>query len=347
MDAGGNSLTTTKVLKEIVIKENELFFQDFSPIGKYSFLFDGFIFRGERTEKFKKLLPTSLREDINSVEKLYGFAQLNGIDKNHSQYSFESFYQLAELKVLMNFYKAANYKGLNLPDVSFFRNHSLEVFLSIDTLRHELGEKWLPNQFLEIAALAQHYGLPTRLIDWSKDLYTALYFASSGALHSKDDSNYMVLYALDYSTIEFLKPTTHRIPLRLIVPEHYKNPNLNYQKGILSAWEYKVCYTQDLIAQNLNLGMEFNNLNFPLVNNSSLDQLLQEYVDENNISWGGVGVTEQEPLVYKFYIPISMSHVIYEYLLKIGYGADRLFTGFEGISQMLNDNMAYYKKKYN
>ncbi|MFE4712358.1 FRG domain-containing protein [Paenibacillus sp. NPDC056722] len=70
--------------------------------------------------------------------------------------------------------------------------------------------------------------MPTRLIDWSKDLYTSLYFASSGAIHSSDDSKYMVLYALDYFTIEFLKSTNDRIPLRLIVPEHYKKLNLNY-----------------------------------------------------------------------------------------------------------------------
>ncbi|WP_059174060.1 FRG domain-containing protein [Bacillus sp. FJAT-27445] len=337
-------MVTKKVLKEVWIEDSNLFFQDFSPVGKYSFLFERFIFRGERTEKFHKLLPTSLREDKNSVEKLYGFAQLGGMDMTHPQYNFESFYQTAELNILMNFYKAANYKGLNLPDISFFRSHSLEMFLSIDILRFEIGDIWLPNQFLELAALAQHYGLPTRLIDWSKDLYTSLYFACSGAIHSNDDSKYMVLYALDYFTIEFLKKTTNRIPLRLIVPEHYKNPNLNFQKGILSAWEYKTCYIQDLIQLNQVHGRQPQELLFPLVNNQSLDALIQEHVDKNAISWGGVGVKEQEPLIYKFYIPISMSYRIYDYLLKIGYGADRLFTGFEGISQMLKDNMAYYKK---
>ncbi|MDO7267094.1 FRG domain-containing protein [Shouchella clausii] len=337
-------MVTSKVLKEVWLEDNDMFFKDFSPVGKYSFLFERFIFRGERTEKFNKLLPTSLREDKGSVEKLYGFAQLSSMDISHPQYNFESFYQLAELNILMNFYRAANHKGLNLPDIPFFRNHSLEEFLSIDILRDEIGEKWLPDNFLELAALAQHYGLPTRLIDWSKDIYTSLYFASSGALHSDDDSKYMILYALDYFTIEFLKKSTHKISLRLVVPEHYKNPNLNFQKGILSAWEYKTCYIQDLMYQNSVLGRELEDLLMPLVNYKSLDTLIQEYVDENNISWGGVGVKERKPLIYKFYIPMEMSHRIYDYLLKIGYGADRLFTGFEGISQMLKDNMAYYKK---
>lgn len=334
-------MTTSKVLKEVWIEDNDAFFIDFSPTGKYSFLFERYIFRGERTEKFGKLLPTSLRENDASINNLYGYAEISGMNTSHSQHKFESFYQLAELNVLMNFYKAANDKGLNLPDTSFFRKHSLEMFLSIDILKCEIGDIWLPNDFLELAALAQHYGLPTRLIDWSKDIYTSLYFASSGALHSQDDSQYLVLYALDYLTIEFLKNTNDRIPLRLVVPEQSKNPNLNYQKGILSAWEYRTVYMSDLIKES-NKPQE---LEMPLVSYKSLDVLIQEYVDEKNISWGGVGVQEQEPLIYKFYIPIKMAPQIYDYLVKIGYGADKLFTGFEGIATMLKDNMAYYNKK--
>lgn len=334
-------MTTSKVLKEVWVEDNDSFFIDFSPIGKYSFLFERYIFRGERTEKFNKLLSTSLREDEWSINNLYGYAQLSGMNILHPQHKFESFYQSAELNILMNFYKAANDKGLDLPDVSFFRKHSLEMFLSVDILKYEIGDIWLPNDFLELAALAQHYGLPTRLIDWSKDIYTSLYFASSGALHSQDDSQYFILYALDYFTIEYLKNTVDRIPLRLVVPEQSKNPNLNYQKGVLSAWEYRTVYMTDLMRTIDNP----QGLKMPLVSYKSLDVLIQEYVDEKNISWGGVGVEEQEPLIYKFYIPINMATRIYDYLLKIGYGADRLFTGFEGISTMLKDNMAYHNKK--
>lgn len=78
----------------------------------------------------------------------------------------------------------------------------------------------------------------------------------------------------------------------LIVPEHYKNPNLNYQKSILSAWVYKTCYIRDLMQQNQALGRQPDELLFPLVNNESLDVLIQKHADKNGISWGGVGVKE-------------------------------------------------------
>lgn len=338
-------MVTTRVLKEVWLDNEVDFFKEFSPTGHYSFLFSGYLFRGERSDLFSKLLPSSLREDRNTINRLYGFAGLVGMDDSHPQHLFESFYQTAEINILKNFYVTSNYNGFNLPDVPLFRKYSLDPILFPDILEGEIGPAWLPDTLLEVAALAQHYGLPTRTIDWSRDIYTSLYFASSGALYHHDDSKYMVLYALNYYTLEFLKKTVYSIPLRLIIPEHYKNPNLNNQRGVLSAWKYKAVFTRDIINENNQAGIPLENVLFPLVSRNSLDTLIQEYVDVNGIHWGGVDVEEQEPLIYKFYIPISKCTSIYDYLLKIGYGADRIFSGFEGVKKLLEDNNAYSSKR--
>lgn len=336
-------MVTKKVLKEIWLEDDVDFFREFSPTGKYSFLFSGYLFRGEHSELFKKLLPSSLRENSTSINNLYGYASLAGMNDSHSQHLFESFYQTAEINVLRNFYVNSNYNGLLLPDVPLFRKHSLNPIMTIDILRNEIGDIWLPDTVLEVAALAQHYGLPTRMIDWSRDIYTSMYFASSGALY-KDDSKYMVLYALNYFTIEFLKNTVNRIPLRLVIPEHQKNPNLNNQRGVLSAWEYETVYIHDVISKQAQEGKQPQDISFPIVRKDSLDVLIQEYVDSKDISWGGVDREEQDPLIYKFYIPIKMCTSIYDYLVKIGYGADRIFSGFEGVKKLLEDNVAYSLK---
>lgn len=190
----------------------------------------------------------------------------------------------------------------------------------------------MPNDVLDLAALAQHYGLPTRLIDWSRDIYTSLYFASSGALYaSNDKSQFMVLYVLDTYTIDYLR-VSNKIPIRLIVPEHYKNPNVNFQRGVLSAWEYK---SKQPLEEDANSSY---------VNRQSLETLMQEYIDKNNITWGFPDTATQEPIIYKFYIPINMSLQIYDYIKKLGYGADRLFNGYEGVSKMMEDDMTYTSK---
>ncbi|PWV91002.1 hypothetical protein DFQ01_13954 [Paenibacillus cellulosilyticus] len=138
---------------------------------------------------------------------------------------------------------------------------------------------------------------------------------------------------MNYFTIEFLKNTVDRIPLRLVIPEHQKNPNLNNQRGVLSAWEYETVYIHDLMSRQ--------NVSFPIVRKESLDVLIQEYVNLKDISWGRAHEEEQDPLIYKFYIPIKKCTSIYEYLVKIGCGADRIFSGFEGVKKLLEDNVAY------
>lgn len=84
--------------------------------------------------------------------------------------------------------------GLAIPnDSPAFR----EKFLN----QSNLGDvsDWPPTEMHPLMALAQHYRLPTRLLDWSTRAYVAAYFAISDALAKKVDTGAerLALWVLD------------------------------------------------------------------------------------------------------------------------------------------------------
>ena len=215
----------------IQTKEYDTFKDFYSDISLYGLLhaeLKNFIFRGESTGTYE-LLPSALRED--NIDKLFRASKLP-----ENQWNWEYCQQTAEHKLLRNFFMISNNNGLKVPDVKVLFNDYYDFFPA--KFFNEYRE-WLPTELSELAALAQHYGVLTRLLDWSFDINAAIYFASLGACKRKKNNNekendVMVIWALNFRQIELLRTTTKNIPIRFVVPTYKDNPNLNAQKGILS-----------------------------------------------------------------------------------------------------------------
>ncbi len=95
-------------------------------------------------------------------------------------------------------------------------------------------------------ALAQHYGLPTRMLDWSRSHFVGAYFAAEGActqiakwLESGDDDlvgrldrNFFSIWTLS----GFVTWPVDKPHLEIVWPRYSGNPNLQLQAGALSVW---------------------------------------------------------------------------------------------------------------
>ena len=288
-----------------------------------------FVFRGERTNNPEfKLLPSALRESIkirkykrakNSFSKDVEYIELN---------ETRAFIQ-NELQALYNFYKIADRNGFALPEVKTFVDYEKEDFMS-DFLKKM--KVWLPSDILEIAGMAQHYGVPTRLLDWSHNPLTALYFAAMGAidyqynafLKNKEfkpqEDEKIVIWALNYTYINLDQRDSSNFsrkyhdeipPIAFVHPPYNRNPNLAAQTGLFTHWETD-------IFSDIDEGKLFEADRTPLDDRLKL-------------------VGSATPLLIKFTLPVQQSHKVLKVLERLGHNASKLFPGLGGVAKELND----------
>lgn len=292
----------------------------------YDALSRDFIYRGHYSEHYL-LLPYALRSGV--MDAFHPGMDYED-DKVLIATQLEISQVLGEYQLLQRFYNLCDKNVLRVPDCPRLRD---SVIKSYDLVSFFGKEEWLPKDLWEIAALAQHYGIPTRLLDWTANIKTALYFAIVDYLkplsveenlertkqlfqnQGKFDDEYCEIWALDTKVVVAKEG---KLPLQLIRPPYHGNPNLAAQEGVFTLWP----------VSKPRLPMKKGEkLDTTWLNKTPLDVLLVKTLEELK--------AEKRPYLYRIAFPQSAAVDLYQYLQREGYTAARLFPGYGGVAKSI------------
>ena len=240
-----------------------------------------------------------------------------------------------ELYVLMKFINAADRNGLKI-------NVDERIRRLIDLENYKLFFKHWPEQMLwENIALAQHYGTPTRFLDWSYDYKVSLYFAVKDILDEDNEKSDGVLWAFNY---KLFNKVTHleskeQFKLQFYRPEYSSNPNLNAQKGIFAFFVNKI-YEDSFGEFHQVIINQFKE-------NDQTDNEIMEGVLFNRVhGLKTLDIPNGEKVFYKFIIPYDLKKDVLKELIKENYFTDKLFPGYQGVSESIRHKVILDEFKY-
>jgi hypothetical protein len=288
---------------------------------------DAWVFRGHSDDRYF-LIPSAFRG-----EKAFSKFDSRLCDSNESQIR-------AEVEILRRFFNLADANGLPLPEDSQLLRATIDG-LNTERYFKRLGdgsEKWPPRELWSLLGIVQHYGVPTRLLDWTRSAKIASYFAASGAaklLDSAKDAieraklkkNKLCVWAFAFdryisyfdpdNASFFSEPIPPESPVAKITAPHAHNPNLHAQDGLFS----------------LQIQTQGRRLDKP-VNPEALHTFAAKSLKKRGGSY-------RRDLFYRIRLPWSEARHLMWRLMQEGLGQATIFPGYGGVVGALEEESKY------
>lgn len=243
-----------------------------------------------------------------------------------------------------------------LPNNYIYRGHSSIKWQLKSTLERVLGasyvtsadrfEKWSllefssryhlydhenlkPETKLQWLALLQHYGAPTRLLDFSTSPYVALYFALEFIdTNTKDD---MAIFAIDFrallnESITYIKGKDKTFTYSY--SDALANQDKIFEENI-DRFSYDILWITEPQISNIRIDRQAGCFLLSGNNSKAIDQLL------------GLPIYSSVD-VKKIIIPISLYKNVYELLKRINLTSKNIYGDLPGLAKSIKMEMIQY-----
>lgn len=251
---------------------------------------DNMVYRGQADSTWG-LIPSALRDYSSPTSGLRDLESQDIVAR--------------ELLILNSFVKGCDRVGVNVPaDSQSFR----ELNLNLNN-----QSKWLVNpslwpnpELLDLMAMAQHHGVPTRMLDWTRIAYTALYFAVSSCLANSQNwkkESKLALWALNTESLGL------HSQIKLHTSAGSISPNLAAQYGLFTVHPHN--------------GMRGTNTTV-----ISLHELSSDL---------------PHPIFFKYTLPIAEVFEAFRLLNKAGFSAADIYPSADGAGRAVQDHINYEK----
>lgn len=201
----------------------------------------------------------------------------------------------------MSFVSHCDRTGMRIPgDSPTFRKQHLYIDYQDKWLRDP--ESWPNPEILDLMALAQHHGVPTRLLDWTRIPYIAFYFAVSSCIANYKNWNSeskLAIWAFNQTAINI------HSKLQVHSAAGSISPHLAAQYGLFTVHSHIGKRGEEATVQSLEL-------------------LTEDF---------------SHPLFYKYTLPISEVFNAFELLYKAGYSAADIYPTFDGAGRAIQDEI--------